>query len=283
VLRYNVVDKTSIIGTSDKTTQSAQARTDSVKVWKITDVLPKGDIEFMNVCERVHMVNKLPDNKGTEYDSERDKIAPPGFEDTAKAIGVPLSTVRMTVHGKVISRKARLLGKDVDEDAPIALRLPDKPVEIGDTWDEPYDVKVNLQDGSSKMVQTRWHHKLIDVRDSIATIEVTYQVLSPIDAKVELQLVQRLMSGTVQFDIEKGRIVGRKMDVDKRILGFAGPTSSMQYVMKMEEKLLENQPKTAAAKNHNNEAATANNRRQNSKTRTAGRSQSQPSSKVYRR
>jgi hypothetical protein len=238
VLRYDVVDKRSIIGTSEQTTQSAQAKTDSVKVWKVTDVLPEGDIEFMNVCERVHMVNQLPDHKGTEYDSERDKVAPPGFEDAAKAIGVPLSTVRMTVHGKIVSRKARLRGKDIDEDAPIVLRLNDTPVAIGDTWDEPFDVKVNLQEGASKLVQTRWHHKLADVKDGIATIEVTYQVLTPIDAQVELQLVQRLMNGKVQFDIEKGRIVSRQMDVDKRILGFAGPTSSMQYIMKMEESLI---------------------------------------------
>jgi hypothetical protein len=36
------------------------------------------------------------------------------------------------------------------------------------------------------------------------------------------------------------------MDIDKRILGFAGPTSSMQYVMRMEEKLLEPPKKVAA-------------------------------------
>jgi hypothetical protein len=28
------------------------------------------------------------------------------------------------------------------------------------------------------------------------------------------------------------------MDIDKRILGFAGPTSSMHYVVRMEEKLV---------------------------------------------
>ena len=49
-----------------------------------------------------------------------------------------------------------------------------------------------------------------------------------------------------EFDIAKGRIQSQKMEVDKRIIGFAGPTSSMQYIMKMEEKLLKDEPKTAA-------------------------------------
>ena len=50
VLRYDVVDNRSISGTSDQTTQTAQSKTNSLKAWKVTDVLPEGDIEFMNVC-----------------------------------------------------------------------------------------------------------------------------------------------------------------------------------------------------------------------------------------
>ena len=49
------------------------------------------------------------------------------------------------------------------------------------------------------------------------------------------------MEGEVKFDIEAGRVVGQQMDIDKRILGFAGPTSSMHYIMRMEEKLLKRQ------------------------------------------
>jgi hypothetical protein len=49
----------------------------------------------------------------------------------------------------------------------------------------------------------------------------------------------------VQFNIAKGRIQSQKMDVDKRIIGFAGPTSSMQYIMKMEE-ILKEEPTTAS-------------------------------------
>ena len=143
VLRYDVTHQASISGTSDKTTQAAQSKTDSIKGWKVTDVLPSGEIEFMNVCEQVHMVNQLPDRKATEYDSTRDKTVPPGFEDTAKAVGVPLSTMRITPHGKVLSRQVKVRNQGANDDAPIVLRLPDNPVAIGDTWDEPFEVKVN--------------------------------------------------------------------------------------------------------------------------------------------
>jgi hypothetical protein len=246
ILRYDVTHKASIRTTIDTTTQAAQTKTDSVKAWKITDVLPGGDIEITNVVEKVHMVNQLPDKDPTEYDSTTDKTPPPGFEDAAKAVGIPLSVMQITPQGKIVKRDAKIRGQGSENDAPIVLRLPEKKVAIGDTWDEPFEIQVLLQDKSNKTIQTRRHHKITEVNSGIATIQVTYQVLSPIDSYVEMQIVQRLMDGEAQFDIEKGQLVAQQMDVDKRVIGFAGPTSSMQYIMRMEEKLLKDDPKMAA-------------------------------------
>ena len=64
-------------------------------------MLPNGDIEFTNVVERVHMKNQLPDHDAVEYDSTKDKTPPPGFEDAARAVGVPLSVIRMSPQGKI--------------------------------------------------------------------------------------------------------------------------------------------------------------------------------------
>jgi hypothetical protein len=238
ILRYEVTHRASIRSTIDQTTQAAQTKTDSVKLWKITDVLPNGDIEVVNVVERVRMMNQLPDHDPTEYDSSRDTTPPPGFEDAARAVGVPLSVLRITPRGKVISRNVKVHQQSVEEDAPVVLRLPAGPVTIGETWDESFEVKVALESGGTKSIQTRRRHKLTGVANGIATIEVTYQVLSPIDATAECQLVQRLMDGEVKFDIEAGRVVSQQMEIDKRVLGFAGPTSSMHYIMRMEEKLV---------------------------------------------
>lgn len=276
VLRYEDTQDVSIVGIADKTTEKVQAKTESVKSWKVTDVLANGEIEFMNVVERVHMYNQLPDRKPTEYDSARDKVPPAGYEDSAKRIGVPLSVMRITPQGKIVSREMRIHGKDVEEDAPIVLRLPENPVAIGDTWDEPFELKLEVQKGQIKPIQTRWHHKLINEKDGIATIEVTYQVLTPTDAAIELQLVQRMMSGTVEFDIDKGRIINRQLGADKRILGFAGPTSSMQYVMKMQEKLLGDTSATASNKTKSGKPSRP--------TQTASRQKTVPQQdKSYRR
>jgi hypothetical protein len=237
VLRYSVAHRAAIRSTIDETTQEAQTKTDSVKLWKITDVLPNGDVEIMNVVEQVHMVNQLPDRAQTEYDSQRDKTPPPGYEDAARAIGVPLSVVRITPRGEIVSHVVKHQQSAAEPDAQMAVRFPDQPVAVGATWDEPFDVTVQLEGGATKSIQTRRHYELTNVSGGIATIAVAYQILSPIDAAIESQLVQRLMKGTVLFDIERGRIESQQYEIDKRILGFAGPTSSMHYVMRMEEKL----------------------------------------------
>jgi hypothetical protein len=246
VLRYEVTHSASIRSTIDETTEAAQSKTDSVKAWKVTDVLSEGEIEFTNVVEKVHMVNRLPDKDPMEYDSTRDNVPPTGFEDAARAVGVPLSVMRITPQGKVVRRDLKVRNQGAEDDAPIVPRLPEEKVAIGDTWDDPFELQVKLQSGGVKTIQTRRHHKLLDVKNGIATIVVTYQVLSPIDSYTETQIVQRLMEGEVRFDIEKGRVEGQQMAIDKRIIGFAGPTSSMQYIMKMEEKLMKNDSKIAA-------------------------------------
>ena len=285
VLRYDVTHRASIRSTIDKTTEGAQTKTDSVKAWKVTDVLPSGNIEFTNIVEKVHMVNQLPDKDPTEYDSTTDTTAPAGFEDAAKAVGVPLSMMQITPKGKVVKRELKIPGQAAEDDAAIVLRLPEEAVSIGDTWDEPFEIQVKLQDKTNKTIQTRRHHKLTDVKTGIATIAVTYQVLSPIDATIETQIVQRLMEGEVRFDIAKGIVVGQQMDIDKSVIGFAGPTSSMQYIMKMEEKLLINESKMAddkpkadtVSKESNGKSKSSNS---NATSKTAKNSKSSNSGKT---
>jgi hypothetical protein len=93
-----------------------------------------------------------------------------------------------------------------------------------------------------------------------------------------------MMTGAVKFDIEKGRVVSQKMAVDKRIIGFAGPTSSMQYIMKMEEKLLKDEPTTAKAKSKSN-SSVAKNKKSTGGTPTASKPKSAVAApnKTYRR
>jgi hypothetical protein len=247
VLRYGVTHLANIESSMDGMTQEAETKSESIKAWKVTDVLPNGEIEFVHLVEVVRMSNRVPNRAIAEYDSQRDKSPPPGFDQAAKAVGVPLSVIRMKPSGEIVSREEKHPQPQVTEDMPITLRLPDEVLAVGEEWDETFEVPVEEKTGVKK-VRTRRVCTLESVETGIATIRTEYQVLTPVSPFVESQLADRMAKGTVRFDIAKGRIISQQQDVDRRILGFAGEKSVMHSVSRLEERLLKPQERLAQRK-----------------------------------
>jgi hypothetical protein len=238
VLRYDVRHATNIRTTIDESTQQALTQSDSVKSWRVTDVLPSGEIEFVHVVEWVRMSNEAPQQPAHVYDSRKDAKPPRGFEQASRAVGVPLSVIRIAGDGEVRFREEKHPQPKPSEDMPITLRLPKERVAVGDKWNHPYDVPAERKSGAKLQVRTRRVCKLREVKNGLAVIDVEYQILTPVEPYVRAQLVERLTKGTVRFDIEHGRILEQEHNVDNRILGFAGKASSMHYVSRLTERLV---------------------------------------------
>ena len=238
VLRYRVRHATDIRTTIEETTQEAESTSDSIKAWKVTDVLPGGEMEFVHVVETVRMTNTVPNRGTTKFNSETDKTPPVGFEQAARAVGVPLSVIRIQPDGQIVEREEKHPQPAASEDMPITLQLPAKAIAIGEQWDSSYQIDANRKNKAKLKVQTRRVCTLKSVKSGIATIKVEYQILSPISAYVESQLVSKLTKGTVRFDIQAGRMVSQKQDTDRRVIGFSGKASSMHFVSRLEERLL---------------------------------------------
>jgi hypothetical protein len=238
VLRYDVSHATNVRTTIDNSTQQAETQSKSVKVWKVTDVLPNGEMEFIHLVESVKMSNQVPDRPANTYDSRTDAKPPRGFEQAARAVGVPLSLVRIAADGSVTHREEKHPQPPASPDMPITLALPKEPIAVGEKWSQPYDVPAERQGGAKLQVRTRRVCQLEQVKNGVATINVEYQILTPVDPFVRSQLVERLTQGTVRFDVERGRIIDQEHNVDKRILGFAGKASSMHFVARLTERLL---------------------------------------------
>jgi hypothetical protein len=248
VLRYRVKHAADMRTTIEETSQQAESKSESIKAWKVTDVLPNGEIEFVHVVEVVRMTNQVPNRADSVYDSEIDKTPPVGFEQVASAIGVPLSVIRMTPAGKIVKRVEKHPQPASTVDMPITLQLADKPVVVGEQWDATYDVQVERKSGAKLQIRTRRVCTLKKVEAGIASIKVDYQVLTPISPYIESQLVQRMAKGLVRFDIERGRVVSQVLDINRRVLGFSGRTSSMHYVSRYEERLLKTGERLASRK-----------------------------------
>ena len=238
VIRYRVQHATNIRTTIEETTQQAESTSESIKAWKVTDVLPSGEMQFVHVVETVRMTNTVPNKGTTKFDSEADKTPPVGFEQAARAVGIPLSVIRIKPDGEIVHREEKHPQPTSSKDMPITLRLPSEAIAIGEKWDATYDVDAQRKSKAKLKVRTRRVCTLKNVQAGIATIAVDYQILTPVSAYIESQLVQKQTKGTVRFDIDAGRTVSQKFGADSRVIGFSGKASSMHYTSRWEERLL---------------------------------------------
>jgi len=238
VVMTEVVHQANVRTTIQGTTQTAETRSCSTKTWKIESVDDAGSATFTHLVDNIEMWQKASGRQEISYNSQTDETPPPGYEEVARSVGVPLSIVTMDPRGTIIKREIAHKGA-MNVSTQITMPLPEGPIAIGESWSTPIEVEVSLQDGSFKKVQTRQRFTLESVTDGIAHIAIDSQVLTPInDASIEAQLVQRMSSGWVKFNLDGGRIVSQQLELDKHIVGFNGPASSMHYVTRVTETLL---------------------------------------------
>lgn len=243
--RWEVEHLATVRNTVAGTTQTAETKTKSVKVWEVTKVDGDGNATFTHLVSSVDMLQKLTGRQEVRYNSETDEKPPVGFEQVAADVGVPLSEITINARGETVKREEKR-DRPQQSAGQITILLPEEEVAIGDVWKLPYTEKVAHQDGRVKEVKTQQRFKLEEVSNGIAKISVATQILTPIhDPVIEAQLVQRETEGTVRFDIEKGLIISQRMDLDKRVHGSQGEASLMHYVTRFTEEYLGDEAKTA--------------------------------------
>jgi hypothetical protein len=116
--------------------------------------------------------------------------------------------------------------------------LPDEPATVGTEWTVPQEVVVEVPNGPRRAVKTRLRYRVASLRDGVATIDVDTTVLTPLDdPRLESRLLERIWDGEVEFDVARGRLLSRSTGVDRRVVGFSGPESSVRYKASLEERL----------------------------------------------
>ncbi len=240
IVRWEVIHRAAVDTTIQGANQTAETRSISVKSWKITDVAADGRITFIHSVESIDMWQKMQGRQEVRFNSltDKGKPVPAGYEEVAKAVGIPLTEIAIDRRGKVLERNEKYQQANMNA-SPITIPLPAEAVPVGYTWSAPLDVEVILHGGGSKKIATRQQFTLEKVVDGLASIQVDTQVLTPIkDPAIEAQLIQRMTSGTLKFDIERGRVASQQMDMDRRVIGFSGAASSMHYLTRFTEELL---------------------------------------------
>ncbi|MCE9606477.1 MAG: hypothetical protein K8U03_16405 [Planctomycetia bacterium] len=237
-VRWEVEHKAKIATTVEGTSQTAETLTRSVKAWKVVGTQPGGETTFIHAVESIDMRQKLTGRQETHYNSQTDKDVPPMFKQAATQVGIPLAELTIDTRGKVLKR---VDGKTRPEGAvmtDITLVLPDKPLGIGESWSTPIDMTATDKAEATKIIKARRKLTLESVANNIAVLKHETQILSPLnDPAIEAQVVQSEQSGTVRFDLARGRILSIQMTNDREVFGFQGDASVMHVEAAFSERL----------------------------------------------
>ena len=222
--------------TMNGTTQTVETMTDSTKTWRVVAVDDEGRATLEHSVDDVTMTSRTSDRGEVRWSSAGDADPPPGYEGVRPSLGVPLSRMVIDRAGRVVERtELRPCPPSSTGDLAV-VPLPDGPVAPGGEWTIPQEVVVEVPAGPRKLVRTRLRYRLEDVTDGIATIRVDTTVLTPIDdPRLESRLLERIWDGEIRFDIEAGRVLSRRTGIDRRVVGFGGPQSSLRYKSSLEE------------------------------------------------
>ncbi|MGO9115880.1 MAG: hypothetical protein ACLP9L_42280 [Thermoguttaceae bacterium] len=239
ILRWTVVHRCRVRTSVSTSMQTAETTTSSVKVWRVHEVKRDGSIIFDHMVESVDMRHRLSGRDEVHYNSRTDPCAPHGFEDVARAVGVPLALVTIDDQGKVLRRHQSFVKAAVAGQGEITVQLPEQAVAVGSRWSSQNYIEVPLPDGSLRRIRTMQSCKLESVKTGVATISMSTQIMTPLDnPAIEAQVLQYETSGSVRFDVQRGQILGRQLDVDKSVVGFRGEASSIRYIGRSTEEYL---------------------------------------------
>lgn len=225
--------------TMNGVTQSVETMTDSTRTWKVTAVAESGEATLEQFVDDVTMTSRTSDRGEVRWSSGSAADPPPGYEGVRLSLGVPLVRLRVAADGRILERRELRPCPTAATGDLVVVPLPDGPIPVGHEWTVPQEVVVEVPGGPRKAVRTRLRYRLEAVHDGLATIAVDTTVLTPVDdPRLEARLLERIWDGEIRFDLEAGRIVSRRTAIDRRVVGFGGPESSVRYKASLEERLV---------------------------------------------
>jgi hypothetical protein len=218
--------------------QSVETATDSTKIWTIVAVDADGRATIEHSVGDVTMTSRTSDKGETRWSSRDPGPVPPDYEAVTQSLGVPLSRVEVDTTGRVLGRRDFKPTPPSSTGDLMVVPLPDEPASVGTEWTVPQEVVVEVPNGPRKAVKTRLRYRVDALRDGVATIHVDTTVLTPLDdPRLEARLLERIWDGEIEFDVARGRLLRRSTGVDRRVVGFSGPESSVRYKASLEERL----------------------------------------------
>lgn len=232
----------------DSVQQDATSRTVTDKSWTVIEVAD-GKTTFDYRIDAIDMSQQVNNGNEIRYSSREatDELPPVQFAHAADKVGTIVSTIQIDDQGMVIARS------DIHNPphmgmGDVTVPLPKSPVAVGATWEIAREMRIERKDKNFRLVKFREFFKLEKVSAGIATISVRSEPLSTIaDPAEEAQVLQQLSNGTIQFDIDAGRMISKELAWDHQVVAFSGPGSVFEYSARLDDHVVATETATRAA------------------------------------
>lgn len=193
---------------------------------------------------------KFDREEPTVYDSTSGEVPPRQFRRIHKILGKPLVHLQVTQHGKMIkavpqqaltgSSQGQQESATGDTSHNFVVSLPEHPVKVGDSWQDSYETKVSIGAKLKRDVKIQRKYTLKTVSQDVATIQIKSVILTLLrDPQIKVQVMQRAPQGVIEFDIERGLVLSKKLTINNTEHGFAGDGSTANAVSEYVEKLVD--------------------------------------------
>ena len=260
VVSYEVTHETKIILTKGDFTTTDQNNSYSRKHFAVIAVDENGTTILEPMIDHVKMSVQFGSQPAIHYDSKQKEKPAKGFGGVAKTIGKALVRLKFSQDGsllgaiplisrKVQSRVVKNNGPAKPSNDPnknFLVVFPQKRIQVGESWsDRRLSARLRVTQGGFKLIREYpilRTYKLVSVKDNLATISLESASVKPInDPKLEAQIIQRLPSGIIEFDLKRGLIVSRKLQSDRKVIGLISAQSRLRVISNRVEKLIPNQ------------------------------------------
>ena len=220
----------------DSAEQNSHSRTVSQKTWEVMRV-EKGEMTFEYKILEIDMSQRIGTDTEIRFSSKSGDEPARQFKAAADSVGKVISTVTIDEQGMIVARSDDTNPPNLGM-GDITLPVPKLPIAVGATWEVPRELRIRRDDESVKTVRFRELFRFDKISAGVATIAVRSEMLTAIaEPKEEAQVLQQLSNGTIQFDVDAGRMISKELAWDKVVVGFSGAGSVLDYSARLEEQV----------------------------------------------
>lgn len=203
------------------------------KHYRVISADPQGQAILEAFNDRVTMEWKFGENPAETFDTANPGPSPdPKFQAVLASTGKPLVRTEVTARGELV--KLTPLVADIPgaaEASNFLVVFPEQPVKIGEKWKESFETPVAVSKTLKQNFALLREYTLTSVEGNLAHIKLRVGpkgVLS--DPQMEMQLMQRLITSDIVFDMSRGLIVSQHNTVDRTVVNPLGPNSQVTAV-----------------------------------------------------